>query len=107
LIGLFEGEPEETDPGLEWRYNLLLFVRTRGEERTECSIHEADGEVGFRWSVDGVDRIVLDLHDVVGLAVYREKDREGLELTLGTERFHPVRIDLSPNVRVVVRDEVG
>jgi hypothetical protein len=107
LIGLFEGEPEETDPGLEWKYNLLRFVRTRDRERMECSIHEADREVGFRWSVDGTDRVVLDLHDVVGLSVYREKDREGLALTLGSDRFHPIRIDIAPSVRVVVRDDAG
>src|SRR5687768_4409438 len=101
LIGLFECEPEESDPGLERKYSLLRFVRTRDGERMECSIHEADREVAFRWSVEGIDRIVLDLHDVVGLSVYREKEREGLALTLGTSRFHPIRIDLAPSVRVV------
>jgi hypothetical protein len=107
LIGLFECEPQETDPGLDWKYNLLRFVRTRADERMECWIHEADREVGFRWSTGGTDRIVLDLHDVVGVRVYREKDREGLALTLGADRFHPIRIDLSPSVRVVVRDDPG
>lgn len=107
LIGLFEGEPEESDPGLEWKYNLLRFVRTRDRERMECSIHEADREVAFRWSVEGIDRIVIDLHDVVGLSVYREKERKGLALTLGSDRFHPIRIDIAPSVRVVVRDDAG
>jgi len=107
LIGPSESEPKESDSGLDWKYNGLEFVRTRDGERMECSIHEADREVAFRWSVDGLDRIVLDLHDVIGLSVYRESGREGLQLTLGTDRFHPIRIDLSPSVRVVVRDDAG
>ena len=106
LISLFECEPEETDPGLVWKYNLLRFVRTRDNERIECSIHDADREVAFRWSVDGADKIVLDLHHVVGLSVYRERGREGLALTLSSDRFHPIRIDITPSVRVIVRDDV-
>jgi hypothetical protein len=105
LIGLFEAEPEETDPGLAWKYNLIRFVRTRGSERMECWIHQADHEVGFRWTVEGTDKIVLDLHHVVGLTVYREHGREGLALTLRDDHFHPIRIDLAPMVRVVVRDD--
>jgi len=106
-MGLFGGEPEETDPEVDWKYNLLRFVRTRDREQIECSIHEADREVAFRSSVDGTDRIVLDLHDVVGMSVYREKDREGLALLLGSDRFHPIRIDIAPSVRVIVRDDAG
>lgn len=105
LIGLFECEPDLAEIGVPWVYNLVRFVRLRGNERIECAIHQADHEFAFRWLVDGEPIIDLDLHDVVGLEVRQDEGKESLVLTTGDPRQRPLQIDISPRVRLVLADE--
>jgi hypothetical protein len=98
LISLFEGEPRLSDPEVPWVYNRVTFMRERAGELIECTIHQADREFAFGWSVDGRTFIRLDLNNVVGLEVRQTKASEGLAITLSDAHLGPLWIQVSPSV---------
>jgi hypothetical protein len=100
LVSLFEGDPTLSDPDVPWIYNRVTFVIERGDERIEVTIHQADREFAFTWSIRGRSVVKLDLGNVVGLEVTKEDSREGLRLTTADPDAEPLHIDVSPEFRI-------
>jgi hypothetical protein len=101
LISLFESEPTLLDPEVPWVYNSVTFMRERAGERIECTIHQADHEFAFSWTVDSRTVIRLDLNTVVGIEVRQTKASAGLAITTSDAHLGPLQIQISPHVSVI------
>lgn len=101
LIQLFECEPALTDGNVPWCYNHLAFTSVRGRDRIECEIEPAEEVLQFRWYMENLERVNLDLRSVSGIRVNLTNEEESLSA------FFPRRsglrtlvIQLKPRIRI-------
>lgn len=78
-LAFFETEPEILIPEVGWYYGAK-FVSTRDDERIVAVIAPGDGEISFKWWLDGRLRADLNLKGVVDWSLDCTSQREVLFL---------------------------
>jgi hypothetical protein len=78
LIGLFECDPEVTDPGVDWFYNHLKFSYAKRQDTLVCEIEPASGMIDITWSASGEILGVYRLRRVAGLRITMSPGEECL-----------------------------
>jgi len=106
LIGFFEAEPKVLDLSIPWFYNRLEFEVVRDTDRVECVIEPSDRILQFRWTRIGQGLVSLDLYNVEGLRLERERGRECLVGAFDSE-LGEVRLYLRPQIQLLVCRDAG
>ena len=101
LIFLFESEPLLTDNEIDWYYNQLHFVLSRGDDRIECDIEPACGSLVFKWWIDNAEKANLVVSGIKGLEVITQGRTEMLVASFGESSATQIlKLRLKPSISI-------